>query len=173
VIDGRGGVRVIPPRVMPGRLTGTARHLTDPASKVYFATMEEGFYEVDVKTLAVRELYPDANATGLRDGELLPGYHGKGLYSGQGRVVYTNNGESSQEARVRPDVEAGVLAEWDGGDWTVVRRNQFTEVTSPGGIRGNANAGRSLLILMPTPASCSCSCCCCCRVKMLKRPTVL
>ena len=41
---------------MPGRLTGNARHLTDPAGKVYFATMEEGLYEVDVKTLEVTGL---------------------------------------------------------------------------------------------------------------------
>ncbi|MCP4642979.1 MAG: hypothetical protein GY851_21210, partial [bacterium] len=47
-IDAQGKVRVIPPSRMPGRLTGTARHLTDPDHKVYFATMEEGFYEVDV-----------------------------------------------------------------------------------------------------------------------------
>src|SRR5688572_7810282 len=56
VIDAKGGVRVIPPKLMPGRLTGTARHLTDPAVKVYHATMEEGLYEVDVKTLAVTGL---------------------------------------------------------------------------------------------------------------------
>jgi hypothetical protein len=139
-IDKNRIVRVIPPSVMPGRLTGNARHLTDPAQKILVGTMEEGLYEVDVKTLAVLEIYPDANASGSRDGTILPGYHGKGLYSGQRRVVYTNNGEGTKEARVRPDVEAGVLAEWDGGDWTVVRRNQFTEVTGPGGIRGNANA---------------------------------
>jgi hypothetical protein len=36
-------------------------------------------------------------------------------------------------------VEAGVLAEWNGKDWSTVRRNQFTEVTGPGGIRGNEN----------------------------------
>ena len=139
-IDKNRIVRVIAPSRMPGRLTGNARHLTDPAQKIFFGTMEEGLYEVDVKTLAVREIYPDANAAGSRDSTMLPGYHGKGLYSGQGRVVYSNNGEGTKEARVRPDVEAGVLAEWDGGDWTIVRRNQFTEVTGPGGIRGNANA---------------------------------
>ena len=56
-------VRVIPPDRMPGRLTGTARHLTEPAGKVYFATMEEGFYEVDVCTLEVtRVINPDGNA---------------------------------------------------------------------------------------------------------------
>ena len=141
VIDRDGGVRAIPPTVMPGRLTGNARHLTDPANKIYYATMEEGFYEVDVKTLAVRELYPDANAAGSRDSRLITGYHGKGAYSGQGRLVYSNNGEGSPEARTRPDIEAGALAEWDGNDWKLVRRNQFTEVTGPGGIEGNPHPG--------------------------------
>src|SRR5688500_9176350 len=66
VIDNNGQVRVIPPSKMPGRVTGNARHLTEPVGKVYVATMEEGLYEVDVKTLDVHELYPDANASGSR-----------------------------------------------------------------------------------------------------------
>ena len=41
-------------------------------------------------------------------------------------------------ARSRPDIASGALAEWDGKEWNVVRRNQFTEVTGPGGIYGNA-----------------------------------
>jgi len=137
-IDEHRNVRAIPYATMYGRHTATMRHLTDPANKIYYATMEEGFYEVDVHTLAVTELYPDANRDpkGLA-GSLLPGYHGKGAYSGQGRVVYANNGEASAEARRRPDIPSGCLAEWDGKDWTVVRRNQFTEVTGPGGIYGN------------------------------------
>lgn len=139
VIDAERRVRVVPPEVMPGRLTGTARHLFDPANRVYIATMEEGFYEVDVHTLDVRMLYRDANVAepGTYAGSLLPGYHGKGLYTGQGRLVYANNGERSPEALVRPDVPSGALAEWDGENWSVVRRNQFTEVTGPGGITGN------------------------------------
>ena len=36
-------------------------------------------------------------------------------------------------------MEAGVLAEWDGKKWKVIRRNQFCEVTGPGGIYGNSN----------------------------------
>ncbi|MEY3529331.1 MAG: hypothetical protein RLZ70_399 [Verrucomicrobiota bacterium] len=52
-IDTDRKVRVIPPKLMPGRHTGNARHLTDPVNKVYFATMEDGLYEVDVHTLAV------------------------------------------------------------------------------------------------------------------------
>jgi hypothetical protein len=33
----------------------------------------------------------------------------------------------------------GALYEWDGKDWTLVRRNQFVEVTGPGCIYGNKN----------------------------------
>ncbi|QDT54324.1 hypothetical protein Pan44_23530 [Caulifigura coniformis] len=140
VIDAARNVRVITPEQMFGRHTGTARHLFDPAGKVYFATMEEGFYEVDVKTLAVKELWADEQVKAGRHADL-PGYHGKGFYSGQGRIVYSNNGEHGPEALKKPDIPSGVLAEWDGraDKWTVVRRNQFTEVTGPGGIEGNPN----------------------------------
>lgn len=147
VIDQTDKVRVIPYMQMPGRLTGNARHLTDPANKIYYGTMEEGFYEVDVNSLAVKELYQDGNFIKQRNNRndagpinaLLPGVHGKGLYSGQGVMAFSNNGEGSQEALKKFDVEAGVLAEWNGKDWKVVRRNQFTEVTGPGGIYGNRN----------------------------------
>lgn len=146
-IDDKGAVRVIPYTVMPGRHTGNARHLTDPANKIYYGTMEEGFYEVDVRSLDVKMLYRDGNKNGRVhvDTEvnpmnaLLPGVHGKGLYSGQGYMYYTNNGEGTQEALRKFDVEAGVLAEWDGKEWKTVRRNQFVEVTGPGGIYGNSN----------------------------------
>ncbi len=141
-IDKKGKVRVIPYSLMPGRHTGNARHLTDPANKIYYGTMEEGFYEVDVKTLDVKELYQDGNSKkGIKDdtNNVLPGVHGKGLYSGQGVMLFTNNGEGTREALSKFDVKAGVLAEWDGKDWKIIRRNQFTEVTGPGGIYGNAN----------------------------------
>jgi hypothetical protein len=143
-IDERRNVRAIPYKQMYGRPTGNARHLTDPAGKIYFASMEEGFYEVDVRTLGVRQLYEDANLPQLRKeakdhgGALLPGYHGKGFYSGQGRAIYANNGEIGGGA-LPPDTPSGCLAEWDGKDWKVVRRNQYTEVTGPGGIHGNPN----------------------------------
>ncbi|MCC6232084.1 MAG: hypothetical protein IT580_05540 [Verrucomicrobiales bacterium] len=139
LIDAQRRVRVLSPQRMPGRLTGVARHLTDPTNRVYYATMEEGFYDVDVQTLEIQVLEADANGQADHAGTLLPGYHGKGFYSGQGRVVYANNGELSPEAQRRPDIASGCLAEWDGAAWRVVRRNQFTEVTGPGGLRGNAN----------------------------------
>ncbi len=141
-IDNNGNVRTIPYSEMPGRHTGNARHLTDPEGKIYYATMEEGFYEVDVNTLEVNMLYKDGNLIkkeGKMDqyGPLLPGAHGKGLYSGQGVLVFSNNGEANHTALEQFDVESGVLAEWNGKDWKTVRRNQFVEVTGPGGIHGN------------------------------------
>lgn len=160
VVDAAGKVRVIPYSRMFGRLTGTARHLTDPANKAYYATMEEGLYEVDVRTLEARALIRDGNllgpaarsdawtawdrfaAPGNRAAAPadLPGYHGKGLYTGQGRVVYSNNGDHDTRVAVDPTVPSGALAEWKGeGGWALVRRNQFTEVTGPGGLEGNGD----------------------------------
>ena len=146
-IDKERNVRVIPPKRMPGRQTGTVRHLTDPENKIYFATMEEGLYEVDVKTLNVTGLIKDGNpnqgAEEVRPAAFhseLPGYHGKGLFSGQGRIVYANNGEQHPRAMIDPNIESGSLAEWKGsGDWQMVRRNQFCEVSGPGGILGSDN----------------------------------
>jgi hypothetical protein len=140
-IDAKRNVRNIPYDQMFGRHTGLARHLTNPAGKILFATMEEGIYEVDVKTLKPTELWGDEASKKSPRKSNLPGYHGKGFYSGQGVYVYANNGEHGKAAKSRPEVPSGVLAEWDGKSdaWKIVRRNQFTEVTGPGGIHGNSN----------------------------------
>lgn len=146
-IDGKGTVRVIPYTAMPGRHTGNARHLTDPKNRIYYGTMEEGFYDVDVQRLTPTQLYEDGNVktkkradeSNNHAGTLLPGAHGKGLYSGQGVLVYSNNGEPGPKALEQFDIEAGSLSEWNGNRWKVVRRNQFVEVTGPGGIYGNKN----------------------------------
>ncbi|WP_446717934.1 hypothetical protein [Dyadobacter sp. OTU695] len=146
-IDSEGKVRTIPYKAMPGRHTGNARHLTDPAGRILYGTMEEGFYEVDVKTLVPKMLYEDGNVDHNKEANkaiyqtkgLLPGTHGKGFYSGQGVAVYSNNGEPGQQAEKQFDIESGSLSEWDGKNWKVIRRNQFVEVTGPGGIYGNKN----------------------------------
>jgi hypothetical protein len=152
VIGAQRGVRVIPPSIMPGRLTGNARHLTDPAGKIYYATMEEGLYEVDVKTLAVKNFIRDGNDVKMgfkvetplsKLDSQLPGYHGKGLYSSQGRVIYANNGDRDKRVLTDPTPPGGALGEWTGGgDWKLVRRNQFTEVTGLGGIHGSDASAR-------------------------------
>jgi hypothetical protein len=142
VIDAQRNIRVIPPSKMYGRLTGNARHLVDPANKVYYATMEEGLYEVDVRTLETKCLIRDGNGGAPKVGiqTQLPGYHGKGLYSGQGRLMYANNGERHRLVGTDPTIPSGALAQWFGeGDWQLVRRHQFTEITGPGGIQGSSN----------------------------------
>ncbi|MFD2257559.1 hypothetical protein ACFSSA_12825 [Luteolibacter algae] len=88
-----------------------------------------------MKSLEVTKLRADeADKEGIHSD--LSGYHGKGLYSGQGRLIYTNDGEHGSEALKDPTIPSGCLAEWDGKaeKWTVVRRAQFADVTGPGGI---------------------------------------
>jgi len=146
LIDATGKVRVISPDTMPGRITAMARHLTDPANLVYYVDMEGVIFEVNVHSLAVKKLFHKS----------APGWHAKGAYTAQGRLIIANNGEhvagtfrdliSKPEAdailqriKARTPEERGVLATWDGTDWTVLERKQYTDVTGPGGLRGNLN----------------------------------
>jgi len=123
-IDAKGNVRAADvKKKLTGRMTAVMRHLADPADKVYFYDMEGKVYEVNVRTLEVTKLF-DRPA---------PGDHGKGGYTGQGRVVISNNGERG----ARGTENVGALAEWDGKQWRVVERRQFCEVTGPGGIHGS------------------------------------
>jgi len=136
VIDEKRGVRAVSPKQMPGRLTAIARHLVDPANKVYVFDMEGMLYELDVRSLASQMLY----------NRPIPGWHGKGGYTGQGRFVLANNGEAAAAkgkwdyqvgGEAKDGEEAGCLAEWDGKTWRIVERRQFTDVTGPGGILGS------------------------------------
>jgi hypothetical protein len=139
VIDVKGNVRTISPQDMPMRVTAMARHLEDPVNMVYYIDMEGAVWEANVHTLAVNRLYEKP----------VPGWHGKGGYSGQGRLIVSNNGEhkaGSYDPLVvggpaKPGSEqAGVLAEWDGKDWRIIERRQYTEVTGPAGIAGGGAA---------------------------------
>jgi hypothetical protein len=136
-IDSKGKVRVIPPSVMPGRWTATATHLTDPDNMVYMYDMEGALFEVNVHTLAVKKLFQKP----------IPGWHGKGGYTAQNKLILANNGEH-QKFDIDPALlqvggepknkeEMGVLATWDGKKWEIVERRQFTDVTGPGGIYGS------------------------------------
>lgn len=108
-IDPSRNVRNLTYGVAPGRHTGVAAHLTDPTNRIYIMTMENGLYDVNVNDLSVINRYPDIQGTGDR---FLFGYHGKGLYSGQGLLVAANNGRPNNQSD--PTGPAGVLATWDG-----------------------------------------------------------
>ena len=123
VVDAKGVARKLEGTNF--RCTAAARHLTDPTNKIYIFGMEGHLAEVDVHTGKGTVLYR-VQEKGVTGG------HGKGGYTGQGRLVVANNGGGS-----------GGLGEWDGNaekKWTLLERKQFTDVTGPGGIRGAARA---------------------------------
>jgi hypothetical protein len=142
VIDAQGRVRAFDQsRGFPARITAVARHLTDPANKMYLIDMEGPIWEADVRTLAVRRLFVKP----------VPGWHGKGAYTGQGRLIIANNGdrrtpdlddltwEAPEASWSKGPEDAGALAEWDGREWTIVSRRPHTEVTGPGGLLGESS----------------------------------
>jgi hypothetical protein len=137
-IDDQGNVRVCDVERLVGRMTATMRHLFEPKKKVYFFDMEGAIYEVDVHTLEVERLFRKP----------FPGWHGKGAYTGQNRVVFANNGERNSHSYQHLLVggpaegeEAGALVQWNGKrDFDVILRKQFTDVTGPGGIEGNPDS---------------------------------
>ncbi|TWU04289.1 hypothetical protein [Stieleria varia] len=136
-IDQTGKVRAISPADMPIRVTAIARHLTDPANLVYYIDMEGSIWEANVHTLAVTRLFKKP----------VPGWHGKGGYTSQGRLVISNNGElhvgDYRDVLVggpaKSEEERGVLAEYDGKEWRIIERRQFTEVTGPRDITGGSD----------------------------------
>lgn len=145
LIDAKGRVRTIAPADMPMRVTAIARHLSDPENSVYYIDMEGAIWEANVRTLEIKELFQKP----------VPGWHGKGGYTGQGRLVIANNGESptgklrnfrdflAGNVPQNPE-DAGVLAEWDGQNWRIIERRQFTDITGPDGIHGGTGGDEPL-----------------------------
>ena len=157
VINSKGEVKSIDRKKLPGRLSAIATHLTDPENKIYYYTQECSLFEVDVHTLEPILLFHKA----------IPGWHSKGAYTSQNVVVVSHNGEEpapspywkvdySNLDKVSKEVEKylkteisygpdkmGVLAEYDGKDWTVISRKQHVEVMGPGGISGGAPTGEA------------------------------
>lgn len=133
-IDAKRNVRPADLQQLRGRMTAVMAHLHDPQHKVYFFDMEGAIYEVDVYSRRVVKLFEKP----------VPGWHGKGGYTAQGRVVIANNGEAGPKDGYRHLLvggpaqgdEAGVLAQWDGRHWRIIERKQFCEVTGPGGLEG-------------------------------------
>ncbi|HET6743210.1 MAG TPA: hypothetical protein VFH76_29925 [Kribbella sp.] len=126
VIDVEGNVRTIE-ALVDVRLTATARHLTDEAGKVYMLGMEGEFFEVDVRSLEVTQLYDLLDELDVHD---YP--HFKDMYTRHGRVVVVNN--SYYDKDFPAGHSDGRLAEWDGRTWTVLARTQFNTLSSANGM---------------------------------------
>jgi hypothetical protein len=103
VIDSAGKWRFIE-AFEDHRLTSTMRHLTDPANRVYFQTMEGLLFEMDITTLKTTLLFDV-----VKEMKISQPPHFKGGYTAQNRVVVTNNGFYGYG-----DDQAG-LFEWEGG----------------------------------------------------------
>jgi hypothetical protein len=131
-IDTDGNVRTFEDLV-DTRLAATARHLTQPADKVYFLGMEGEFFEADVHTLEVAQLYNLLDELDVRAAS-----HFKDAYTDHGRMVVVNNSYYPEDFdRGESD---GRLAEWDGSQWRVLARTQFNTVTG----RSAGNLGRAI-----------------------------
>jgi len=140
VIDSKDNIRVIDIAKMPGRLTAIARHLIEPDKKVYYYDMDGALYEVDVKNLTPKLLFSNP----------LPGWHGKGAYTAQGKLILANNGENHgsfeptehwqvDTTGINASENNGILAEYDGKKFSVVERRQFTDITTKNGINAIEN----------------------------------
>ncbi len=132
VIDAAGKVRVLDHLASSERVTAIARHLKDPACKVYVQAMEGKYYEVDVNTLETTLLGDARKELGIRGAA-----HLKGAYTAQGRYVVANNSYDAGDAR-RSSGD-GRLAEWDGKNWTVIHRTAFCDVTTAAGVHAAAD----------------------------------
>ena len=123
-IDMAGNIRIVQD-LIDVRLTATMTHLTDPANRVYFLSMEGPFYEVDVSSLKATLIADLREVFGIKEPP-----HFKGAHTGQGRVVVANN------TYTKWNESEGQLAEWDGKNWNILVRKPFMEAA------GRANMGQ-------------------------------
>jgi hypothetical protein len=131
-IDVEGSVRTFE-KLVDIRLAATARHLTDPAKKVYFLGMEGQFFEADVHTLKVKLLYNLLDELKIHDAP-----HFKDAFTDHDRVVVANNSYYPKD--FKRGYSDGRLAEWDGQTWNVIERTQFNTVTG----RCSGSLGRAI-----------------------------
>ncbi len=127
LIDTVGRVRLIP-EFKDHRLAATMTHLEDPVNKLYYLAMEGEFFEVDVNTLEVTQLFQLMEE--LNEPEKSKP-HFKSGFTAHGRVVVCNNSYNSKD--YSGEWNAGRLAEWDGkGEWKIIEETAFTEVWAAG-----------------------------------------
>jgi hypothetical protein len=142
-IDSRGKVRTFE-ELAEVRLTATARHLEDPARKVYFLGMEGELFEAEVNTLEVRQIQDLVEELGIGGRKSA---HFKAAFTDHGRLVVANNSYYPEDfERGESD---GRLAEWNGETWKIVARTQFNTVTG----RCGGRLGRAIYAVGQDPAS--------------------
>ncbi len=127
LIDTLGNVRLIK-EFKDHRLAATMTHLADPENKLYYLAMEGEFFEVDVHTLEVKQLFQLMDELKEPKGSKP---HFKSGFTAHGRVVVCNNSYNTSD--YNGQWHAGRLAEWDGkGEWKILENTAFTEVWAAG-----------------------------------------
>lgn len=127
LIDTLANVRLIE-EFRNHRLAATMTHLTDPENKLYYLAMEGEFFEVDVHTLEVKQLFQLMDELKEPKGSKP---HFKSGFTAHGRVVVCNNSYNVKD--YNGEWKAGRLAEWTGtGDWKIIEETAFTEVWAAG-----------------------------------------
>ena len=124
-IDSQGTVRVID-RLVRERIAATARHLADPAHRVYHLTFDGVLFETVVDTLETREL---ANLKSeLKLSEAFQ-FEFRTACSAQSRLVVGAVGdvESGRYGRKA----TGLLAQWDGESWSTVQECPVVDLVTP------------------------------------------
>jgi len=126
VIDADGSVRTVR-ELVDIRVTATMRHLREPKRMVYMLGMEGELFELDLETLACRQIADLAKELRLPEGAQP---HFKGAFATGDRVFVTNN--TYDERDFLGTRRAGRLAEWGGatgpGAWNIVEERSFYEV---------------------------------------------
>ncbi len=131
VIDTNHHVRTVE-SLTEVRLCGTARHLTEPERLVYMLGMEGELFELDMKTLEARRIADLIAELGTqKEGQT----HFKDCYTNCGRLVVVNNEYDAKGFEKRGS--QGLLADYDGSTWRVVRRAPYTAVNGLGPRFGN------------------------------------
>ncbi len=119
LIDAQHSLRTVP-ELIDIRLCGTAKHLADPDNLVYMLGMEGELFELNVHTLACRQLFDLTKELGT-PGEF--SCHFKDCYTGHGRLVVANNDYGPGD--FLGERQEGTLAEYDGEKWTILERKPF------------------------------------------------
>jgi hypothetical protein len=131
VIDAKHHVRTVP-QLVDVRLAGAAWHLTDPERLVSILGMEGELFELDVRTLACRQV-ADLQKELDTEGEGL--VHFKDCFCRFGRLVVCSN--EYHEPEFLGKRAQGRLAEYDGRKWRILERRPYYAVHAVGGFGGS------------------------------------
>lgn len=120
VIDAQHRVRTAR-ELIDIRLCGTSPHLVDPKNLVYMLGMEGELFELNVHTLAVKQIADLQQHLGTQGEGLV---HFKDCFTNSGRLIVCSN--EYMDADFRGERAQGRLAEWTGtGNWKVLERKPF------------------------------------------------